>query len=752
MYRRPVLVLLLVLFVMARAGGAEDSTAGNWIAPARAQLSALEQQLERVDSMHVAQRKFAGYKESIFPLRARARECVSAGDAEVASLNSRIAALGNATSGATEEVRRLHRELDQQLQQAGLRRAECVQVLQQGEALLDQVQKLENAALTAHVLTRHQPTWQVLDEVLADPLAWSRLLTGLLDAGSGWDRLTLLHRILTIVLGVLLAIAGGVLRHYLLARPLQTDLASSTASTLPGLLPAVGIFLLIAVLLPSWPPVLIASIALALVAWLVAGIIVDTLLAGRIVHGMAAHDAIVLGRWVRILSALLLSGWLLLSADAVIGLPDPHYLLLRSAMAWLMALGLAWSALILGRVPGFAGTRSVRFLMVLAAVGIAGAETSGYRNLSEYLSIGLVGTAAGFLVASGASRLLTRTYDGLDEGKLHWQVTVRNWLDLDPAEKVPGLIWARLVTGLLVWSALLLWVLRVWGLSDQSVSLVVERLTGGFDLGSLHFAPAQLLGAIVVLAIGMSLSRWLKLRVVPEMVRRTRLDRGGREAIVTISGYAGVLITLLVALGVAGISFSHLALIAGALSVGIGFGLQNVVNNFVSGLILLFERPVRTGDWVVVGDVQGYVRQISIRSTRIETFDRADVIVPNSELIANKVSNLMLNDPWGRITVPIGVAYGSDVQQVMDILLEIAAAHPLVMKNQPGISPPKVLFREFGDNALQFELRVFIRNIDRMLDTISELNIAIDKAFRTAGISIPFPQRDVHIYRASPAP
>jgi small-conductance mechanosensitive channel len=390
--------------------------------------------------------------------------------------------------------------------------------------------------------------------------------------------------------------------------------------------------------------------------------------------------------------------------------------------------------------------------MMLAVIAIALAETLGYRNLSEYLLVGLVGTAAGILAFSAASRMFTRIYDGLDEGKHRWQRAVRKWLDLKPEEKIPGLIWGRLVTWLVVWSSLLLWVLWTWGLSDQGVSLVIDRITSGFEVGSLHFAPAQLLGAIAVLAIGMTLSRWLKLKLVPELVRRTRLDRGGREAIITISGYAGVLLTLLIALGVAGISYSNLALIAGALSVGIGFGLQNMVNNFVSGLILLFERPVRTGDWVVVGDTQGYVRKISIRSTQIETFDRTDVIVPNSELIANKVSNLMLNDPWGRITVPIGVAYGSSVQQVMDILLEIANAHALVLKNQPGIAPPKVLFTAFGDNALLFELRCFIRQIDRMPDTISEMNIAIEKAFREAGITIPFPQRDVHIHTISAPP
>ena len=296
----------------------------------------------------------------------------------------------------------------------------------------------------------------------------------------------------------------------------------------------------------------------------------------------------------------------------------------------------------------------------------------------------------------------------------------------------------------------LIWVLWVWGQSELWIGQLGEYVTGGFSVGSLHIAPTQLLGAIAILAIGISLTRWIKQSVVTDLVKRTRLDRGGREAMVTVSGYTGIMISFLVALGVAGISYTNLAIVAGALSVGIGFGLQNVVNNFVSGLILLFERPVRTGDWVVVGDTQGYVRKISIRSTQIETFDRADVIVPNSELIANKVSNWMLRDPWGRIKIPVGVAYGSDVKKVINILLGVATNHEGVMKDHPGISPPKVLFRQFGDSALEFELRCFIRQIDSMLDITSDLNIAIDKKFREAGITIPFPQRDIHVKTLPP--
>ncbi|MEZ5542856.1 MAG: mechanosensitive ion channel [Pseudomonadota bacterium] len=745
------MLLLLACVLLPLAHADETAERNAWIDQARSRLGSIEQQLDALGESVQVQRRLPGFKDAITPARAEARECVTAEQARIDELTARVTALGEPGADETPEVAASRRELDKQLQQASRQRADCEQIAQLGQDLFDRVLAIEKAALTSHLLTREPATWEVATAALTDPVAWSRLVTGLLAAGSGWDRLVFAEHVGVVALLLVLFLAGLGLRHYWHTRTMQSVHMRSVIDTLPWLLPAGGVFLLLTALLPQWPPTLIAGVALAMVVWLTAGIIIDTWLAGRIAKGMAAHDARLLGRWVRVLAALLLLGGLLLTANAVIGLPDPHYLVLRTASVWLLVVGLIWSALILRRVPGLAGRRGVRILMVMAAVVIALAETAGYRNLSVYLLIGLGGTAAGLLIAKEANLLFTHLYDGLDEGTYAWQRAFRTYFGLAAEERVPGLIWFRLASALIVWAAFLLWSLWTWGLSDQGLGLVLDHVTAGFDVGSLHFVPAKVVGAIAVLAIGMSLSRWMRYKVVPELVRRSRLDRGGREAIITISGYLGVLVTLLIALGIAGISFDNLALIAGALSVGIGFGLQNVVNNFVSGLILLFERPVRTGDWIVVGDTQGFVRKISIRSTQIETFDRADVIVPNSELISNKVSNLMLNDPWGRIIVAVGVAYGSDVRQVIDILLAIANEHPGILKDQPGVPPPRAYFVEFGDSALLFELRCFIRQIERKFEIKSDLNIAIDAAFRKAGINIPFPQRDVHLYPAVPA-
>jgi potassium efflux system protein len=276
-------------------------------------------------------------------------------------------------------------------------------------------------------------------------------------------------------------------------------------------------------------------------------------------------------------------------------------------------------------------------------------------------------------------------------------------------------------------------------------------LRSGFEIGAVRIVPLQLALGLAIFALFLAGMRWFKREVLPDWVDRTSLDRGGREAVITLTGYVGIIAAALVGISLAGFNLKNLAIIAGALSVGIGFGLQNIVNNFVSGIILLFERPIRTGDWIVAGDVQGYVRRISIRSTLIETFDRADVIVPNSVLISNNVTNWMLRDPWGRVTVPVGVAYGSDVDKVTEVLLSAAREHPLAMLDGKQVTPPLVLFMGFGDSSLNFELRFFIREVDHRLTTLSDLNYAVEKKLRQVGIEIPFPQRDIHVRSIAPA-
>ncbi|WEK50690.1 MAG: DUF3772 domain-containing protein [Candidatus Kaistia colombiensis] len=272
-----------------------------------------------------------------------------------------------------------------------------------------------------------------------------------------------------------------------------------------------------------------------------------------------------------------------------------------------------------------------------------------------------------------------------------------------------------------------------WGVDSSGLFETIRQLFFGFKIGSITISLSTLSAGIVVFVIGLIITRtiqgWLDTRFLPT----TRLDSGLRNSIRTSVGYVGMIFAATLAFGYAGLDLSNIAIVAGALSVGIGLGLQAIVNNFVSGLILLAERPIRAGDWITVGAEEGTVKRINVRATEIETFDRATVIVPNSSLITGIVKNMVLRDRSGRIVVPVTVSKLADAEQVKAILLETAKSHALVLR----YPEPIVLFLNFGEKALDFELRCYLADIATGATVRSDLRFAILSRLKEAGVALP---------------
>lgn len=264
-------------------------------------------------------------------------------------------------------------------------------------------------------------------------------------------------------------------------------------------------------------------------------------------------------------------------------------------------------------------------------------------------------------------------------------------------------------------------------------------------LMTLGGTPVTLGSVIYVIALVAALfvvAGWLRHLVSSRLLKRSRLDPGARQAAGAITRYIVLLTGLLVILQTVGIDLTTFNVLAGAVGIGVGFGLQNVISNFISGLIIMFERPIKIGDRIVVDDVEGDVIEIGARSTVVVTNDNIAIIVPNGKFITENVVNWKYNDGTVRFRIPVGVAYGSDVRLVERLLLEAAAAEQEVL-NDP---PPAVRFLAFGDNALEFELRAWSSSaVHRKGRLTSALNFAIHDRFRENGIEIPFPQRDLHL-------
>lgn len=278
-------------------------------------------------------------------------------------------------------------------------------------------------------------------------------------------------------------------------------------------------------------------------------------------------------------------------------------------------------------------------------------------------------------------------------------------------------------------SDVLIWLQRI-------LDFPLLRLQGG------QLTVLDLIKLCVLLVIVLVVERYLRRMVLGWLLRRTKFEPSLQYAIGKISGYAFITLGFYLALTVSGINLSSLAILAGAVGVGLGFGLQNVVSNFISGLIILAERPIAIGDRVEIGNIAGQVTKISLRSTTVITNDNISIIVPNSDFVTSTVTNWSYGDDRVRIRLPLGVAYGTDTEKLRRAMLEVAAGHPKVLRDPA----PELFFLGFGDSSLNFELAVWTSEMAAKPRRFrSELYYAMEAKLRQCAIEVPFPQRDLHL-------
>ncbi len=387
-----------------------------------------------------------------------------------------------------------------------------------------------------------------------------------------------------------------------------------------------------------------------------------------------------------------------------------------------------------GRLAAFrvcAGLVALSFAVALVA-GVL-----GYMRLARLLASGVLGSGvlalvlyAGVRVFAGAAAFALRVWplSRLQMVQHHRDLLERR------AQRVLGL------------AAIAAWAARTLdhvGLFEPAQSFLYAVLTTKLGRGSIQIAVGDILEFVVTVWLAYLASAFIRFVLREDVFPRTHMTRGISYAISSLLNYVIIALGFVLALGVLGFDLTKVTVLAGALGVGIGLGLQSVVNNFVSGLILLFERPVHVGDIVDVGDLSGEVLRIGIRASTVRTWQGAEIIVPNAQLITERVTNWTLSDRTRRIDLPVGVDYRSPPGKVVEVLIAVARAHPEIMQTPA----PQAIFKAFGDSSIHFELHAWTNRFERWAQIQTELAAGIYEALHAAGMSLPFPQREVRLLR-----
>jgi potassium-dependent mechanosensitive channel len=427
------------------------------------------------------------------------------------------------------------------------------------------------------------------------------------------------------------------------------------------------------------------------------------------------------------------------SAYVLIQVAAPFKRELHALLIFAALVSFAWLARPSRIGPLPSRTRKVRILLIVMRAGLVLLAASlvanivGFVSLAEVVGLSaLVGYFVGVALYCGV-RVLTLIL----RAAMH-----TNWARALLEMRAGGVErWGSRILGL---AASLLWlksILRLLTIYEGVMRALSDLLQHPIGFDRVHFTLGGALSVVLILLFGYALANGFTFFLKKVVLPKLPLKRGVPYAISSVLYYVLLLLVGLASLSATGVELNKFTVLTGALGVGLGFGLQNIVNNFVSGLILLFERPIHVGDTVEVGGLLGMVRRIGARSSTILTFQGAEVIVPNSNLITNQVINWTLSSQWRRVDVPVGVAYGTDPERVIKLLVGVAESHPGVLLARP----PLAFFLGFGESALKFELRFWSDQQDTWFQLQSDVTVAVAKALREAGIEIPFPQRDLHV-------
>ena len=408
----------------------------------------------------------------------------------------------------------------------------------------------------------------------------------------------------------------------------------------------------------------------------------------------------------------------------------------------LTAVVVAWKIFFKSNEKAFQSNRNrlIRFRTIAIIMNcIVGAsllmELSGFSQLSIYWQVSWARSVVVFLWSILIFMLVNELNTNIkpleisDDSQHNTRQTIK---------------WTFIRISFLAWGVLsVISVLLAWGVTGKTIVNLFRLLNHPIPVGGMNISlPGFVYSFLILLFTHMFVKIW-RSTILKKMLANSGMAKGIQDTVSTITSYSFWVFGTILALNAVGISTTSLTVAFGALGIGLGFGLQNIFNNFISGLILLFERPLQVGDWVEINGIWGSVEKINVRSTVVKSVDNAALIIPNSEFISNRLINWSFKDPKIRRTISIGVAYGSDIHKVQSILLDIANKHPRVYRSPA----PDVVFTNFGDSALLFDLRIWV-HVDYSISTRTDIRFEINRRFKEENIVIPFPQRDVHIYNS----